>query len=215
MSESNLHRSEHVIAIAAALAGCMRIYPDPELPDLEIEWYVEDCAGTELALALTGVDAERRYEARADACAMGGVTIVDLPRERYRLEGTVVEPDGTPSGSALTDVDLRAGNDDRADLFLGAAYLNVGWRFEMGATCSSLAVDVVAIELAEDTSYEVPCSFGSITIFPGAGTYTIRLRALAGGTPIAVSDELPDVVLRRGFVDLGTLTLTPCAGVCP
>jgi hypothetical protein len=215
MSESSLRRTDRRIAIAALLAGCMRIYPDLELPDLEVSWYIEDCADTELALALIGVDADRRYEARADACDMEGLALVDLARERYRLEGTVIESDGTLSGSALADVDLRAGNDDRAFLFLGAGYLNIGWRFEMGATCGSLGADVVAIELAQDTSYDVPCSFGSITLSPGPGTYTIRLRALAGGTPVAASDALPGVVVRRGFVDLGTITLVPCAGVCP
>jgi hypothetical protein len=215
MSESSLRRTERGLALVVALAGCMRIYPDPELPDLEISWYVEDCEGTEIELALTGVDAERRYDARAGACDMDGLSIVDLPRERYRLEGTVVEPDGTRSGSALTDVDLRAGNDDRAYLFLGAGYLHVGWRFDMGASCSSLGADLVSISFAEDTMYAVPCSFGSITVFPGPGTYTIRLRALAGDTPVAASDEVPEVVIRRGYVDLGIVTLTPCAGDCP
>src|SRR5262249_45758768 len=55
-SESNLRRSD--LLVLAGLAGCMRIYPDPELPDLTVEWDEFECmdATADIAITVTGVD---------------------------------------------------------------------------------------------------------------------------------------------------------------
>ncbi|MBL0219514.1 MAG: hypothetical protein IPQ07_37305 [Myxococcales bacterium] len=53
-----MRRVDRLALAALGLTGCMRIYPDPELPDVTVLWGEQDCRdGTgNVAITLTGVD---------------------------------------------------------------------------------------------------------------------------------------------------------------
>jgi hypothetical protein len=201
----------------------MKIYPDPELPDIEVEWYDGDCRdGTgDVKLTLSGLDDTTLREEVTVACSSVKATFTDVPRERYRLEGALLDASGEEFNRSETELDLRNGIDEHTSLYFGGfSNYRVAWTFDMGATCESLGVDAVQIEFAVDDlpvyGGSWPCrlspSFGNAP----DGIYSVTALALSGMTTVAVSPALPDVAIDfESFVNLGTFVLTPCGAECP
>jgi len=211
-----LRRAERVAALAVVLGGCMRIYPDPELPDVEVTWYEDDCfEGTsDITMTLIGLDTESRVPLTVP-CSDLKATFVDVARERYRFEAFLEDEDGEVFARNDTLIDLRDGIDEVVGLYFGAySNFRVAWTFDMGATCESLERGMALTFSYPDRTLAfqtaVPCLltpyFGR---FP-AGTYTVQLSAFDGPTTVATAPESDQFELFEDeLTDLGTVTLSP------
>ena len=202
----------------------MKIYPDPELPDIEAEWYEGDCrAGTaDVELVLVGIDDPAFREQLVVPCTDIKATFADVPRERFTLQSALRSTTGAPFAMYEQELDLRNGLDQRAYLYFGgASNVRVSWTFDMGATCASLGADFVRLDFAspqfpeplvQTWICEASPYFGSLP----DGTYTIVARVIAHETTVAASPPSPEVTVTfDGFTDAGTLVLSPCGSACP
>jgi hypothetical protein len=223
MLASRSHRIELILCIAV-LGGCMKIYPDPELPDIEVEWYDGDCSedGGNVLLVLNGVDDATVHEEVTAACSSIKTTLVDVPRQRYKLQGSLLDAQGVEYNRSETEIDLRNGIDEHAYLYFGGfSNFRVEWTFDMGASCESVNAAYVQVEFAMDGQTffgsSGPCYATPMFGNGPDGTYSVSLVAATDeGTTVAISPELPDVTLSFDTVtDLGTLLLTPCGAECP
>jgi hypothetical protein len=211
--------------LIVALTGCMKIYPDPELPDIEVGWVDQDCRDNtrDVRVTVTGLDTDSTTTTTVP-CADQVVYFRDVARERFHVDGALLDLAGnvfiTSDGG---DVDLRNGfNQDTGLFFQAFSNFRVTWTFDGGSSCASLAAYGVAIVFSlpgmpDIDGYQVPCEFPELTGMVAADTYTAHLQAYAGDqTIVAVSPETaPFVIAEDGFTDLGTLTLTPCGAACP
>jgi hypothetical protein len=212
--------------VLVALTGCMKIYPDPELPDVKVTWDDSDCReGTSnVAVTLTGLDKDSTTTTTVP-CSDHIATFPDVARERFHVAGTLLDLSGnvfiTSDGG---DVDLRNGFNHETSLYFdGFANFRVGWAFDGGGSCASLAANSVAIVFSlpgmpDIDAFQYPCEIPQITGTAPPDTYTAHLQAYAGEeeTVVAVSPETaPFVITQNGFTDLGTLTLTACGAACP
>ena len=146
-SESSLRRAELLAAFAVALGGCMRIYPDPELPDVKVTWFEDDCQpGTgDISITLIGMDSDVRIPLTAP-CSDLEATLVDVARERYRFEALLEGDDGEVFSRYDSLIDLRDGIDERVDMYFGGfSNFRVAWTFEGGATCESLGAEGISL----------------------------------------------------------------------
>lgn len=204
------------------LAGCMRIYPDPELPDIEVTWYVDDCGeGSRVELALVGLDNGSRVEASAPCDGDGAKAVfADLTRQRYRIDADLFDADGQLVSTTLDEPDLRNGIDHDVELYFStSSSYQVRWTFDMGASCASLAADSILIDLLPDPFLQsiTSCAEGSYYGYAQNGTYTLRLYAISDfGTVVATSPEsAPFTLFSPAPADLGLITLSPCGASCP
>jgi hypothetical protein len=220
-----LRRAELVI-LALALTGCMKIYPDPELPDVTAMWQEQDCrdGSGNVAITLTGVDTDSTTTSTVP-CKDLTVTFADIARLRYHVKGALLDLAGneliTSDGE---DVDLRNGFDQSVGLYFeGFSNFRVAWVFDGGGSCASVGAQSVGIvfSLPGEPDIEASqswCEFPRITGMVIPDTYTAHLEAFSGQqrTVVAVSPETaPFVITQNGFTDIGTLTLTPCGAACP
>ncbi len=196
----------------------MRIYPDSELPDVEVEWFELDCrdGGGEVDISLIGIDDTSFRVERTLPCLDVKTAFPDVARERYRLAATLRAPSGDMVSSQPEELDLRNGLDKRVSLYFGdLENVHVAWTFDMGATCESLAADFVMVDFSSVTfphpfGLGASCEDGQLTGFVPDGTYTVVARALSGMTTVAESPPLSDVMISfRLFADVGTLVLAP------
>lgn len=210
-------------AAVLALASCMRIYPDPELPDVDVEWAERDCSdgAVNVALALIGVDDPALREELTTPCTDMKARFADVPRERHRIEATLLDEQGAVLDQATYEVDLRDGLDETAYLYFGDLInYRVLWRFDMGASCAALAVDEVLIEFSSQQQLgfgrSEPCDFGMQFGIAPDGVFAVRAIALSNGVPVAASPETPELGFTSdGFTFIGTLVLSPCDADCP
>lgn len=201
----------------------MTIYPDPELPDIEIEWFSDACRpGVDrVELALTGIDDVTFHASLDRPCGELQTTFADVPRERFRLDSALRSTTGSVISMFGQELDLRDGRDGHAYVPFGASDVQVAWTFDMGATCASLAVDVVLLDFAptvpaELTTVGIPCDATPLFVSIPDGTYTIAARALAGTRTVATSLPTAEIAISYDtFRDAGTLVLTPCGSACP
>jgi hypothetical protein len=220
-----LRRTE--LALALALAGCMKIYPDPELPDVEVQWFTFDCGEgpSTITISLIGVDTPAARVDHSEPCAIEAkTTFADLARERYTLAGSLLDANNQPVGRGVDFevIDLRNGLDTRTSLFFDMFIdLGLGWTFaDETTTCESLAADTVRVQLSPQGkpafTVDRPCELGGYTGGVDGGIYTASVRALSAGAVVATSPEsAPVTVDERMLADAGILTLTPCAPSCP
>lgn len=207
------------LALAVALAGCMRIYPDPELPDLEIEW--DPCEDGARDVEITIVDQESGDSlVRVEPCEVERFTLEDVKRHRYQLHGRLLASDGTTIATAYNEVDLRNGFDESSYMYFGSsAYFRVAWEFDIGASCQSLGAELVLIDIFAvegDSTYTTFCEAGIWLGYPFGQTIQVQLRALADEQTVAISPRTGDLMLDPPLLtDAGTLTLTPCGASCP
>jgi hypothetical protein len=227
------YRGRHVVTASSnglrlgaicLLSACMRIYPDPELPDLKVEWREDDCrAGTsDVTVTLDSMDSDLVFDGRA-ACRVGKLAFDDLPREQYELHGLLLDTNDGVFSRTYDLIDLRSGSSQRSSLYFGGgSNLRVAWVFDMGASCESLGADAMAIDLLPGGfTQRAFCGNNPYFGFAGGGTFSVRLRAEIGGlfgdTPVTVaaSAETAPTSFGNGLVDLGTITVTPCEPDCP
>ncbi|HEY5925061.1 MAG TPA: hypothetical protein VIV11_25440 [Kofleriaceae bacterium] len=218
-----MRRAELASIAALALAGCMKIYPDPELPDLVVEWFDGDCREEtpEIALELVGLDNPASGKQLTVPCAAEQTaTFADIARERYRVEGTLLDPAGTPLNMSMAEIDMRDGLDETAYLYFGGTInFRVDWTFDMGVSCASLMVDYVAIEFSPGIfSHRAPCSFGGVSGTAPDGVFTVRALAYSDETlsVVAVSPSTAELAFSFStFTEIGTLVMSPCGSSCP
>jgi hypothetical protein len=197
----------------------MRIYPDPDLPDVKVSWYEEVCAedAGDVVVALVGLDSSSRVEKTAP-CVGPDVVFEDVPREQFRVEATLLDTAGNTLVQATWDADLRDGIDEKVELYFNPySTFRVAWTFDAGESCASLGAEVMAIELLPSTEQLVyaDCRDTPYYGYVRNGTYTMRLRAESATATVAVSAEsAPFTLSSLDVTDLGTLTLSPCAP-CP
>jgi hypothetical protein len=215
-------RIDRLAGVALALvllASCMRIYPDPELPDVVVSWFADECDQDtgDVVVALVGVDHSSRVE-MTSACTDNELTFKDVKRERYRVEATMFHRDGTVFLQSSWDADLRNGFDENVELYFSRfAGFRVAWTFDMGASCTSLGADAIALDLLPngDQIY-ADCRNTPYYGYTDIGTYMLRLRAVAGPQTVAISPEsAPFTLTSLDPMELGTMTLSPCAPACP
>jgi hypothetical protein len=216
-SESSLRRGDVLVGIAVvsvALGGCMRIYSDPELPDVVTEWSDVDCRpGTgNVVVALIGTT---RTEVTVP-CTDLGVTFADVAREQYRVEAFLEDSAGEPFSRSDGEVDLRNGFDETVFLYFGGiANYRVSWNFSDGATCESIDADFMNLRFTETDgalTFEdfAPCMrtphFGRVP----DGSYTLVITAIKTSGTVAMSAESEDFsIMDPDLTDLGVITLLP------
>jgi hypothetical protein len=209
------------VAIVTSLSGCMVIYPDPELPDIKLEWSGECDAGSEISIGLVNLD-EGTTTRYAAPCTDNKLTLEDVDRKLFRVDGALVQADGSVSATASGEADLRNGFNKETFLYFEDPRLRVSWVFDMGDTCASLAVDTIVLDLdfpdqGYSYSLETSCDLGVYASYPFGQTLTLQLRGVSRRKTVAASPRTPTIDLTsfEEVTDLGTLTLTPCGSGCP
>jgi hypothetical protein len=216
-----------VLVLAAVVGGCMKIYPDPELPDIVVNWEDFDCRdGTgDVRIAVVTYEGSDVIAETTVTCSTLTVTFKDVAREHYRVEGYLLDLDGEIFSSNQSEADLRDGISERVSMYFNAfANFRVAWMFETG-TCASNGADAVEVELAYmgstmfQTSAGSECQFTPLFATLPTGDHRVRLRALDYSTPnlatIALSPEIEVSIVENNVTDVGTLVLTPCGADCP
>jgi hypothetical protein len=206
-----------------ALGGCMKIYPDPELPDVDVAWFESDCrAGGVVVLTLIGVDNTSFRSERTVPCADLKAEFADVARERYRIEAALHSEAGAEVSTYEEELDLRNGLDERADLFFGFfSSLRVGWTFDMGATCESLDAESMLLQFTGTT---FPEPFQTVELcarglaFPSLpdDTFTVVATAMTRDmAAVAVSPPSAEFTVEgESFVQV-VVVLMPCGDQCP
>lgn len=214
-----MRRGDVLVAVAVAsltLGGCMRIYPDPELPDVVTEWSDVDCRpGTgNVVVALIGTT---RTEVTVP-CADLGVTFADVAREQYRVEAFLEDTTGEPISRSDGEVDLRNGFDETVSLYFGGfggfSNVRVSWNFTNGDTCESIDAELMNLRFTGTNGalpFEdfAPCvltpHFGTVP----DGTYTLVITALDMRGTVARSAESEEFeIMGPELIDLGIITLS-------
>lgn len=204
----------------------MKIYPDPELPDIDVEWFDGDCMNESdtIRLVLSGVDDPSVQQELTAECSDVKTTFVDVPRQRYKLSASLLDATGDEfSRSPAQELDLRNGIDETAYVYFGGFNnFYVSWQFEAGVTCGSLGAEFVSALLLDPDGTTVAASGSQcfdMTIFGSGpnGTYDIDVVAYdENGNAVATAPRFEDVVLSFDMsVNLGVVTLTPCGASCP
>lgn len=208
-------------------SSCMRIYADPDLPDLRVEWFDSECPpGSTVDLEITKEGEASSGQVMASGpCAELRLIVADVARDRLRVTGTLREAGGALLTRASEPIDTRDGNNKQTYLMFADpdfGRYRLAWSFPPGESCESLGasyVDVVLTNEERTFSDLAPCSLGKLEYLPfvEANTYTVLVFAItASGTRLAAAPPLPDVVIaRQGAIsELGTVQLVPCTGPC-
>lgn len=224
-SESNLFRTSLVIA---CLVGCMRIYPDPDLPDVRVDWYADDSCrapGDTVVTSLATGDPITEIRSAAAPCRDAIMTLADVPRERYVATVTLVDDTGNPIANQLQDIDLHDGYSERISVFFPGAlssFVRGTFAFDMGATCASLGASLILLNFYADGNEFPIFSVGQDCTQPAfmleaslAGTFSVTARALDRLDVVAVSPPVQVTIAPAQIVDLGTIVLSPCGDACP
>lgn len=189
----------------------MRIYPDPELPDVSVEWLTDDCRNGDETVTLTidGVDSPSHLEVTVP-CTDIKAPFNDVKRERFHIAGHLRDATGGDISDATYDVDLRDGLDEDAFLYFGAFDdFRVAWTFEGGATCSSLGALEVQISFGDQFAFTYPCDVSSANGNAPDGDFSVVLTAYDGNGPVAQSAPQDVTIDSMQFTNLGTFTLLP------
>jgi hypothetical protein len=200
----------------------MKIYPDPELPDIVVEWDTYDCMEGIEEVHIT-VYPEGGTEPIADTtvpCSAQSVRFDDVARERYRVEGTLTTSDEVFTAQGV-EADLRDGVNERAYVYFDTfSNIRVAWTFEPGSSCASLGAPWIAIDVGTvgsetfDFTNHSPCELSPYTNrFPEDVALRIRVRAHTRTATLAVA-PVEEVLLGTGTVDL-SVVLAPCGANCP
>jgi len=210
----------------AATVGCMRVYPDPELPDVIVEW-PDTCGDDGVTVRIDVVSADGSAISRDATCADGSVRVEDLERTSQTITASLLDASGGVLGRAMpSEVDLRAGHSRRTYLPEFArdhSFYRIAWTFEGGETCASVDATTMLIDLqnGERALWDGgPCAGGTLgyPVPVEPGTYTLQLFARRAGddAAVAASQPRPDVIIpdRGVLVDLGAIALTRCTPLC-
>jgi hypothetical protein len=213
-------------AFIAVTASCMRIVPDPELPDVIVEW-PDTCGDDGVTVRVVVASPDGSEVSQDVACADSSVRVEDLERDSHTITASLLDASGGVLGRAMpSEVDLRAGHSRRASVSEFArdhSFYRIAWMFEGGDTCASVDATTMLIDLQNGERavwYGASCDGGTldapVPIEPG--TYTLQLFARRAGddAAVAASQPRPDVVIpdRGVLVDLGAIALTRCTPLC-
>jgi len=214
------------VLLLAGTAGCMRIYPDPELPDVVVEWF-NDCGDDGVTVRIDVVSPDGTQVSQDAACADGTDRVEDLERTTHTITASLLDANGVLLGRTMpSEVDLRKGHSRRSymsDFVRDYSFYRVAWKFDGGDTCESLGATAMAIDFWTDelvTSGGGTCADGKLVYTPviAPGTYTLQVLAVRppDRTAVAASELRRDVVIpdRGAVVDLGTIALTRCTPIC-
>lgn len=202
----------------------MRIYPDPELPDVEVEWYDGYCAdGAAMVLTLTGVDDETFAQQLSVPCRDQRATFEDVARERFSLVAALHDQAGAERARAEPiSVDLRNGLDETAYPYFTIDNFSIAWQFESGYTCASTGFGYVSVHGSTPQGLRVfaqsaPCQAMSLIGTGPEGTWNVDVIAYdADGVPVAAAPRIEAATLTFDtLTDLGLVTLAPCGVECP
>lgn len=215
---------------ALSLGGCMRIYPDPELPDVLVKWEPEfTCEEDDerVVVSLSSVEPAAEVGTATVPCEDGSVRFDDVERIAYRVLARLEDQAGVVLGGDEREIDLRDGISEQIDAYFGRtpeSNLRVEWAFDMGASCQSLgATRVVTIaNMVGGGPFffnDGACTIGVLMgVIPVEGTYTVRAWAIAdedGRTVAAAPASAPFAVSRDEIAEPAPLTLSPCGSACP
>jgi hypothetical protein len=214
------------VALIAAIVGtgaCMTIYPDPELPDVVVEWFVDETCVD----GVTGVRVEILGDVSTDFPCAGGIgRIEDIARTQHDVQVALLDDTDTIVGrSEPFSVDLRNGASHRERVFWfyrDEGLIALAWQFAGGESCASLGITSLQVNAyPEDTTvgqsgFGASCERGELDYYPGllAGTYDFHVVGVRDqtGEVVAASMWITDQVIRdRGeLTDLGTVELARC-----
>jgi hypothetical protein len=215
------------VAVALAAGGCMRIYPDPELPDVLVTWNPDACMdGTErVAMTLSTIEPEAEVSTIMAPCADERATLPDVERLQYRFTTRLEDQAGEVRSTTEEDIDLRNGRNARVfAYFVQRPPINfrVNWIFDPGASCESLGVTSMSVRVSNPGGpvryrYDASCPARDfLGMIEAPGVYTVSVRAIAMGAVVATSPEsAPLLVDPLGYTEFGELPLTPCGASCP
>ena len=190
----------------------MRIYPDPELPDVKVEWLDADCrSGDEIVFITLDSEDSTHHQEQSIACTSIKATFKDVKRERYKIKGELRTPEGEPITPAEYEVDLRNGFDESAFLYFGAYDdFRIAWNFDMGATCDSLGVQYVSVTFSDEFAYSFICPIGIGTGNAPDGDFSVKVTAYNNaGNPVAETPAADVTIDSTTLTNLGTFTLYP------
>lgn len=222
-------------ALAVGAPACMRIYPDPDLPDLRVAWSSTSCpVGGAVRFAVVDADVAdgTPVEAAAPCDDDPGrdpeVRIPDVARARLEVEASIATADGEVITRAREPVDTRDGNNKRVVVSFPdptQGFLRFAWTFAPGASCASVGATAVDVSLtsADGSSFAfggLPCEQGALRqpIPVTGGTYALQVLASRQFRVYVARSIRRDGVVIRGHgevTDVGALELTPCGGACP
>lgn len=208
------------VLAAGVTGGCMKIYPDPELPDIVVTWDEYSCedGSEQVRISLYAFEGTAPIDERTVPCNAVSVRFEDVARERYRVDGELVAGEQTYTTDGV-EADLRDGVNERVYMYFDTfSNLRIEWTFEPGSSCSSLGAQWVAIDVAYPDeafgfSNTTPCQLPSYMMHLSEETFRIRVRAIANNRTVAVAPE-QDVVIGPGLTDLAVV-LAPCGADCP
>jgi hypothetical protein len=209
-------------------ASCMRIYPDPDLPDIKVEWQAECAPNSTVDVELVPPGESPKGEVAASApCADQRMIVPNVERARLRVVGVLHEVNGAVVSQSSEEVDTSDGNNKHAFLFFeGAEFgrLALAWRFAAGDTCASVgAVNVEvtfsSIDMTNQSSLLSRCDVGRFDneLALEAGVYSMQPFAVGiTGTRVAFAPPRSGVVIagRGVLTDLGTVELRRCDASC-
>jgi hypothetical protein len=221
------------LGLAVALAGgCMTIYPDPELPDVVVEWTTGDaCTDGVASVRVEVLDADPALPAIAQdfPCADGVGRVEDVARTRHDVRVALLDgAQAIVARAAPFAVDLRDGASRREQVWLfyrDEGLFAISWRFAGGESCASLGLMFLQINAYPDDpllgqwGFGATCEpgeLGELDYYPSllAGTYTFQIIGTVEmtGELVAASMRIADQVIpdRGELVDLGTVELTRC-----
>ena len=215
---------------ALGLGGCMRIYPDPELPDVIVKWEPELACEEDderVVVSLSSIEPATEVGTATVPCRDSSVRFEDVERISYRVLAKLEDQAGVVLGGDEREIDLRDGLSEQIDAFFGrtpGSNLRVDWGFDMGASCQSLGASRVVARTDEFGTdplfffFDAPCAIGTLMgAIEREGTYTVRAWAIAGENADVVAASpasAPFAVTRGATSEPGTLTLSPCSP-CP
>lgn len=215
--------------LAALACGCMKIYPDTELPDIAVRWDELSCEDgvADVRVAVFTYDGAELVTETTVPCTALGTSFEDIARERYLVSGTLLDTAGEVYGGGYPgEADLRNGISEHVDLFFnGFSNFRIGWTFSTG-TCASNDVDGVGMEVQLMGSpmfnfgFQDPCAFTPHYGTLPEGTHRVRLRAYhytsdSSADVVAGSPSIDITVVPEEITDVGTVVLTPCNADCP
>jgi hypothetical protein len=214
--------------VLIVLGGCMRITPDPELPDVIVEW-VGLCGDDGVTVRIVATSESGEVALAEHDCDEGEGRVEDVGRERHDVQVELLDEGGEVVARSYPEpVDLSRGFSVRTyvwDFLRDQGVFTATWEITGGETCASLGTSSVQFDFATAegvfSGYGGYCPEGTLGYYASvqAGTYTVTARATNDTDYATVATAPPRegvVVGDRGQVtELGHFELVPCAPDCP
>ena len=213
MSRTNL-------LVCSLLTGCMKVYSDSDLPDIDVTWDDFECTSGMTAPPAGDVTVTLKSEdsdataTMTTACATHELVFPDMQRERFRVEARRATPGEPLLSVSDQEADVRTGFDTNVSLYFGPpANVHVAWRLPDGVTCASLHRPYVLVGYDDPSGPASlggnPCAFLEADLYAPPGEYVFQLQALDDHIVATSPKTAPVAVDELHVTDLGTLDLLP------